>query len=550
MVFMGVVILALTIMSQFTPTPQLSLYEKTANERQEYIKGYIKLKESSVKADREQAEFEKFAMCKISGQLCHDDPFKVTTADQSNSSVGKVISIFTFPLLNMPASGIGSVQSTIAQAGLVPQALAADGSGFGGLAPYGFLWEQIRNVVYIVLVLGILFAGFALMFRSALNSASAVAIENMLPKIIITMILIQLSFAIAGFLIDAMYVVSGLIVSIFGPLIFPKKSIYELINMYLFTSPASIASTLIGPAGIVGGFWTIMYTLPDSLMSIFGWQARAIFEVIMMVVALKYIKPIIDASHANGTTMKDYIGNFLLEIYKLVKASAGGPIRLVTQIALDAVSHLVKYLFEYGLVLIFMFFPQFVIGLMLFFALLVAAWKIFGMMFMAYIRILLYVIFAPFILMLDLMPGKSGFKQWIMSILGELAVFPIFIAISMVSFLIMSYETSGIGLRLPYLIGVEPKAFSYLIGVAILAMSPGFIDKFRKSVFGSGIDLAGDAKNALLQGLPWITNKRFPIPGNIPAAYRRVQDVVTGKDVKTEDQLIFDAIKKARTTTP
>lgn len=554
MVFFAAVILSLSIFSLTSSTQSISLQERLELDRREYVDKYVELKYSKSSDERAQAAFEKFAMCKITGQLCHDDPYKITDEDQSQSSVGKTISFFTLPLTNMPASGVETVQSTIARAGLVPQAFAADGSGFGGLAPYGFIWEQMRNVTYIILVLGILFAGFALMFRSTINATVAVSIENMLPKIIITMILIQTSFAIAGFLIDGMYVVSGLVVSVFGPLVFPKKSLTDLINMYLYSSPINLVKSIISPGGIVKGFWDIMYTVPDALMSIFGWQARAIFETVMMVVAIKYVKPMIDAQQAAGSTMKTYITNFVLDLKGILKAIRGGTAGVVVYFLGRATESLISYLMNYGIVLIFVFFPQVVIGLVLFFSLLVAAWKIFSLMLMAYIRILLYVIFAPVIIMLDLVPGKSGFKQWIMSMLGELAVFPLFIAVTMTATLIMGYETSGIGLRLPYLIGIDPKAFTYLIAVSILAMSPAFIDKFRKSIFGSGIDLAGDAQKALMQGLPWIT--KFPIPGlrdplpfNIGNAYNEVQNAYEGKIGKSKDDLMFDEFKKwVRTT--
>lgn len=551
MLVLGTIIFTLSVFSHFTPRPQKSLYERVSEDREKLLVSYEKLRSSPHPEDKKQAEFQSKTLCALTGSLCNSNPRVINDKDVSGSFVGKLLSLYTFPLMNMPSSGVGTIQSTIAKIGLVPETLAADGSGFGGLAPYSFIWEQIRNVTYIILVLVVLFSGFFIMFRSAVSANVSITMESLLPKIIVTMILIQLSFAISGFLIDVMYVASAFVVGIFAPLVMPDQPWSETINQYLFATPFGVVRGLLGPNGVISGTWMIMYTIPDYLMSMFGGVVRTLFFVFSMFIANTVVKPALQPED-NKTHFMDSVTALTTQGLVILKAFLTGGVGGALKEGLVIIA---TFFADYWLVILFAFFPQFVIGFILLVTLLNAAWKILKMMFMAYVRIIIYTIFAPFLLLLGLMPGKSGFGSWVSSMLYELSVYPIFIAISMFSFLILGYETSGIGLRLPYLTGIEPQAFSYLIGISILAMSPNLIDRFRKSVFSSGIDLVGDAKDAFMQGLGLIKSPpklltslptkygaRFSNQINrISKSYSAANDRIRGQ--KSKEEQLMDSIK-------
>ena len=53
-----------------------------------------------------------------------------------------------------------------------------------------------------------------IMFRMKINPQTVINIENALPRIVVAMLLITFSFAIAGFLIDMMYVLIAIIISL------------------------------------------------------------------------------------------------------------------------------------------------------------------------------------------------------------------------------------------------------------------------------------------------------------------------------------------------
>jgi hypothetical protein len=89
--------------------------------------------------------------------------------------------------------------------GLVKPAYA-QGIGFSGLSNLLPLWKASRNVAYLFFILIFLFTGLAIMFRIKIDPKTAVTVQNSIPKLVIALILVTFSYAIAGLLIDLIYV--------------------------------------------------------------------------------------------------------------------------------------------------------------------------------------------------------------------------------------------------------------------------------------------------------------------------------------------------------
>jgi len=87
----------------------------------------------------------------------------------------------------------------------------AQGIGFEGLEPILPIWTAFRNLAYVFFTIVFIFTGFAIMFRLKINPQTVVTIQSALPKIIIALILVTFSYAIAGLLIDFIYVIISLI---------------------------------------------------------------------------------------------------------------------------------------------------------------------------------------------------------------------------------------------------------------------------------------------------------------------------------------------------
>jgi hypothetical protein len=77
-------------------------------------------------------------------------------------------------------------------------------SGYKELLNAGIvdLWAQVRNVTYVFFILIFIIVGFMIMFRSKIGGQTLVTLGNTLPNIIVALIGVTFSFAIAGIIID------------------------------------------------------------------------------------------------------------------------------------------------------------------------------------------------------------------------------------------------------------------------------------------------------------------------------------------------------------
>src|SRR5690606_25281628 len=89
------------------------------------------------------------------------------------------------------------------------------GLGFSSLDPILDTWKAFRNVAYLFYVIMFLVIGFMIMFRQKISSQAVVTAQQALPKIIISLIAVTFSYALAGLMIDAMYLIMYLIVGLF-----------------------------------------------------------------------------------------------------------------------------------------------------------------------------------------------------------------------------------------------------------------------------------------------------------------------------------------------
>lgn len=108
-----------------------------------------------------------------------------------------------------PASGQTYVADLIYNSKLVPQA-QAQGLGFASLDPILDTWKIFRNVSYLFFVVIFLVIGFMIMFRSKVGQA-AITAQQAIPNILVALLAVTFSYAIAGLMIDLMYLVMYMI---------------------------------------------------------------------------------------------------------------------------------------------------------------------------------------------------------------------------------------------------------------------------------------------------------------------------------------------------
>ncbi|MCL4390152.1 MAG: hypothetical protein M1484_02655 [Patescibacteria group bacterium] len=93
-------------------------------------------------------------------------------------------------------------------------AASVGGIGFDSLQPLLVFWTVMRNLAYMFFAIVFVVIGMMIMFRVKIDPKTTANIQTALPKIIMALIVVTFSYAIAGFLIDIMYVLIGLIISL------------------------------------------------------------------------------------------------------------------------------------------------------------------------------------------------------------------------------------------------------------------------------------------------------------------------------------------------
>ena len=85
-------------------------------------------------------------------------------------------------------------------------------TGFAALQPVQALWSVFRNISYIGFVIVFVIMGFMIMFRAHISPQAVATVQDSIPRIIIALVLVTFSYAIAGLLIDVMFLVLNIFI--------------------------------------------------------------------------------------------------------------------------------------------------------------------------------------------------------------------------------------------------------------------------------------------------------------------------------------------------
>ncbi|MBI2267923.1 MAG: hypothetical protein HYU80_00540 [Candidatus Blackburnbacteria bacterium] len=117
---------------------------------------------------------------------------------------------------NPPASGLAYTQDIIHRFNPIQPAYAQTaGTGFRALEALLPLWRTFRNFAYVAFTIVFIAIGLAIMFRMKLDPRTVITIQSAIPRIIIGLLLVTFSYAIAGFMIDLLYIALSLVVLLF-----------------------------------------------------------------------------------------------------------------------------------------------------------------------------------------------------------------------------------------------------------------------------------------------------------------------------------------------
>lgn len=187
-------------------------------------------------------------------------------------------------LYTPPASSQTYLADLLESAHIIPQA-QAQGLGFASLNPILETWKVFRNVAYLFFVVIFLVIGFMIMFRQKIGGQSVVTAQQAIPGIIISLIFVTFSYAIAGFLIDLMYLLMYLMVGLFRP-----ESGTELLSSNIFSFGAELITGGGGPSPFTtvnNAVQELVKAVSDNIVGdALGWIAGITLGLVISIAVL------------------------------------------------------------------------------------------------------------------------------------------------------------------------------------------------------------------------------------------------------------------------
>ncbi len=299
-------------------------------------------------------------------------------------------------------------------AGFIKTAYAEEGMGWNQLNSIMQLWKTFRNIAYIIFIIIFVVIGFMIMFRSKIGGQALLTIQSALPNIVVTLLLITFSYAIASLMVDLIYV-----------------SIYVLVGLF---STAGVIDGATGAQSAISSFMN-QNVLGLGWNSIWGGEGM-----------------VASAAEAVGDIAGDIIKSTFIETISSTLAT-----------------------------LIF--------GV----ALLIATFRVFFQILIAYIGIILQVIFAPILLLANAMPGSKAFANWIKNLFANVAIFPVVALMFILAAALTGSSDNEMGIKaiggatgnsfqVPFLNSVSASSFGALIGFGVLMMMPKVIELVQKAL--------------------------------------------------------------------
>lgn len=261
-------------------------------------------------------------------------------------AIGTITALNLGMITNPPASSKEYLAYLGQNLGVV-KPVYAQGLGFMGLSPILPLWRFFRNVAYLAFVVVFVIVGIMVMLRKKIDPRTVATIQEALPRIVIALLLVTFSYAIAGFIVDLGTISTRVIGNAFRQ------------EKFIACAPTDREPYCTNE--------------PESIKRLEALLRADIFSL---------VNPLRDVRRLTQQLARIELGVTVL--------GTGVTIDLIFRIA----------------ALFIMF-------------------KIFFSLLGPYVSIILSVIFAPFQLLVEALPGASSFGSWLRNLAANVAVFPV-----------------------------------------------------------------------------------------------------------------------------
>lgn len=432
----------------------------------------------------------KMSSCFLTGDYCSNS--KNIEESYRHSVAGFTTAIFTLPYTHPPASFTYWAINGLHQSGFIPKTYAI-GSGFASIRSLIPVWSAFRDIAYVFLVVVLVAIGFMIMFRMKLNPQTVINVENSLPRIIITLILITFSFAIAGLLIDLMYITTAIVAYTFAKI--NNINTATTVTSFLQARPPMIIEKIMGGTNLWKGLWNV-FTISDKMFRLMGTLPAYVIRGIVDIVGTTIIY-----AWLNKNTNLPKAGSYIVSKIEAVVGTKitgllGG---LATRIGS----------FKLAIIIGTLTIPV-IIGLIILLTVVFAFFRILFMVISSYIKIIILIIFSPLFILANALPGRDAFSSWLKDLTVELLTFPLLATILMVGYTVINtiIPTGRFGVfsppplfQPPFMFGVEPDVLSVLIGMAILFMTPDLIVTGKKLLVPKSMPLPGFSPGVFFGGV-------------------------------------------------
>lgn len=385
--------------------------------------------------------------------------------------------------LNYLASNFGIVENTYAQAprkaAICNGNTANLGYGFCGLYPIMDIWQFVRNIAYAFLVIAFVVLALGIMLRFKIDARNVMTLQNQIPRVIISIILITFSYTMAGAMVDLMWTItymgmaaitkgSGATMCDFSQGTGADSTVDKAAQKHILQTPVSFvnaifsddcSNTLVGPKG--------MLLLSNTTGGAIG---DILTELVMKTVGINYNSA---RSSCGLTSLGDCIG-----------AAVG-------------------------------FILSAIIKLIILIALFVTLTRLWFNLLKTVVLFLIFTIAGPIWIVFGLLPGRPmGFEKWFRLIFAHLIPFPL-VAWMLTFAVVLSTEYTNLpdptAIFIPPLIGnPNMNNFGTLLAFGLILLTPGIPDMIKQKMkvppggsgaiirgnIASGGKVAGDAASA------------------------------------------------------
>jgi hypothetical protein len=143
------------------------------------------------------------------------------------------------------------------------------------------LWSVTRNIAYIGFVVVMIVVGFMIMFRNKVGGQTIVTVGNAIPKVVVGLVLVTFSFAIAGIILD----ISGILMRVISGILQSDVAIHNIWKLLTGTALGAAPAVGLG-AGAGLGIGAIVGLIVHAIVP--GMAIVSVFVALIVLIIVLF----------------------------------------------------------------------------------------------------------------------------------------------------------------------------------------------------------------------------------------------------------------------